>query len=440
MVVHVAHTASRIVTRRTGNRPRRAALLAVVGVLAGACTADTVTVGPGTTAVPSTTTLPTTVPSAPLTGLAATVVSSELVEPVAVIASPGGDGLWVVERTGRIVSLPLDERREVDEEHGVDVVLDLRDEVLADGPEQGLLSVALHPGYPDDGGAFVYLVTAGDDDTELREYQPLDGDPDRLDPASVEVVLAVEQPHEWHNGGGLQFGPDGYLYLGLGDGGGIADRYENGQDTDTILGGVVRLDVDAAEPYAIPPDNPHVDGDGAPELWVHGLRNPWRIAIDPPTGTMVIADVGQDLWEDIDVVDLATGAGSNFGWPIVAGPECFQLRADREEGLPAPDCDPSAFQAPVLALDRSDGCAVIGGPVYRGVSMPELHGHYVWSDYCRGTVRTFDLTAVLAGGEAEPVEHLSGLGSITSVGTDRDGELYLTSQDGLLVRVDPVRG
>lgn len=409
-------------------------LAGLAALLVAACSVDTVPVGPGTTAAAPTTTTATTVPAVPLSGLSATVVADDLVEPVDVIAAPDGERLWVVERPGRIVAVdPADP-------HGsVDVVLDIRDEVLADGPEQGLLSVALHPDYPEHGGAFVYLVTAGDDDTELREYAPYDDDPGVLDPRGFEVVLAVDQPHEWHNGGSVVFGPDGYLYLGLGDGGGIADRYENGQDADTILGGIVRIDVDAADPYAIPPDNPYVDGGGAPELWSHGLRNPWRIALDAATGTMVIADVGQDQWEDINIVPLTSGGGTNFGWPVIAGPECFQSRADREEGLPAPVCDPDEFHTPTLSLDRSDGCAVIGGPVYRGVAIPELSGHYVYSDYCRGSLRSFPLDEVVAGAEVVQTEHLVGLGRITSVGTDHRGELYLTDQEGTLQRIDPIR-
>lgn len=422
---------------------RTVSIAAATALLVGACaTSSSTPVGPGTTdTTATTTTTTTTAPAAPLTGLAATSITDDLDEPVAVIPAPDGERLWVLERAGRVVSV---DPAAADDDAAPEVVLDLTDEVGADGPEQGLLSIGLHPGYPELGGAFVYLVTAGDDDTELREYRPYDDDRNVLDPASAELVLAVEQPHEWHNGGTITFGPDGYLYLGLGDGGGIGDQHENAQDPATILGGIVRLDVDAADPYAVPPDNPFVDGGGAPEVWVYGLRNPWRTTIDPASATMVIADVGQDQWEEINVVSLSDGGGTNFGWPVVAGPDCFHHPSDREEGIPAPDCDTDAFHMPTVSLDRDDGCAVIGGPVYRGAAIPELDGHYVYSDYCRGTVRSFPLDAAGAGGGAdgdvEETVHLEDLGRITSVGTDHAGELYLTDQEGVLHRIDPVRG
>lgn len=414
---------------------RTLAAVSVAALLLSACAESGVAVGPGTTAPTTTTTIPTVVPASPLIGLEATVLNDRLDQPVAVIAAPDDDVLWVAERTGRVVAVDPDAPADAVPE----VVLDLRAEVEDEGPEQGLLSLAVHPGYPEHGGVFVYLVTAGDDDTELREYQPQPDDLGRLDPDSAEIVLSLDQPHEWHNGGGVVFGPDGYLYLGLGDGGGIGDQYGNAQDPDTLLGSVLRLDVDAADPYAVPPDNPFLDGGGAPEVWVHGLRNPWRIAIDPVTSTMVIADVGQDVWEDINVVDLDSGGGLNFGWPVIAGPECFQTRADREAGVIVPGCDPQSFELPLLSLGRDLGCAVIGGPVYRGAAIPELHGHYTFADYCRGTLRSFPLDEALDAGSADQRRHLSDLGRVTSLGADHHGELLVTDQDGTLYRIDPVR-
>lgn len=399
--------------------------------------------GPGTTAPPA---RASAVPPPPVTsalsGLTATTLADGLREPVGVIASPDGAALWVLERTGRI--LAVTPSSEPEGRADISVVLDLTGEVLVAGAEQGLLSVALHPGYPDGGGAFVYLVTADDDHTELRHYESFEGEPNRLDPASARLVLAVEQPHEWHNGGTVLFGPDGYLYLSLGDGGRIGDPYGHAQDPGTLLGTVVRLDVDANRPYAIPPDNPFArrppsDGGAAPEVWLYGLRNPWRISIDVATSRMVIADVGHDQGEEINVAHLHRGGGLNFGWPVLNGNDCFQTRADREAELPAPECDADGFEPPVLTIDRSQGCAVIGGPVYRGTAIPELWGHYVYSDYCRGAVRSFPLDDAIAGREPEPVQHLDLLGRITSVGTDASGELVLTDQNGALYRIDPIR-
>lgn len=394
-------------------------------------------VGPGTTAPPPLASpLPPPPASSPLAGLVATVLTDRLREPVGVIAAPDGAGLWVLERAGRIVAVTPG--ADPDEPAAVATVLDLRREVLAEGSEQGLLSMAVHPRYPD-GGAFVYLVTADDDDTELRHYLPIASDPSRLDPDSARVVLAIEQPHEWHNGGTVTFGPDGYLYLSLGDGGRIGDPYGNAQDPTTLLGAILRLDVDAHQPYAIPPDNPFDGEDGAREVWVYGLRNPWRITTDAATGYLVIADVGQDLWEEINLASLRHGGGTNFGWPVVTGGECFQHPIDRRESLPPPVCEPDGFAPAALVIDRSQGCAVIGGLVYRGSAIPELWGHYVYSDYCRGVLRSFPLAEAIAGRDIEPVEHLGELGRVTSVGTDAGGELVLTDQDGRLLRIDPVR-
>ena len=245
-------------------------------------------------------------------------VASGLSSPVDLTSPDGDPRLFVVEQAGRIRVIRDGVVAETP-------FLDIRDRVRAGG-ERGLLGLAFHPRYVENGRFFVdYTDAAG---TVVERYR-VSGDPDLADPASAFPVLRVAQPFANHNGGQVAFGPDGMLYAGLGDGGGAGDPLDQGQDVETLLGSILRIDVDSAEPYAIPPDNPFAAGGGRPEIWAYGLRNPWRFSFDTPTGRLYIGDVGQDRREEIDVAGAGDG-GLNFGWPTTEGTLCFR---------PA-DCDP----------------------------------------------------------------------------------------------------
>ena len=249
--------------------------------------------------------------------------------PVWLTSPPGDPRLFVVEKGGRVVIV----------ENGAVLptpFLDLRGQVST-GSEQGLLSLAFHPGYSSNGRFFVnFTDTAGD--TRVVEYRVSPGDPGRADPGSARVVLAIEQPFANHNGGLVLFGPDGMLYVGMGDGGSGGDPQGNGQNLGALLGKMLRIDVDGAQPYAVPDDNPFVDTAGArPEVWAYGLRNPWRFSFDRDTGDLYIADVGQNRVEEVNAVSGA-GGGLNYGWNVMEGTRCFE---------PGEGCDQDGLTLPV---------------------------------------------------------------------------------------------
>jgi glucose/arabinose dehydrogenase len=336
-------------------------------------------------------------------------------QPVQVVDAGDGSGrLFVVEQPGRIRIVQAGQVLS-------EPFLDLSDLVGCCG-ERGLLSVAFHPDYPDNGDVFVdYTDTNGD--TVVARYQVSAADPNRADPASAEVILSVEQPAANHNGGLLLFGPkDGYLYIGLGDGGG--GNGQNGQQLSTLLGKILRIDVNRPSgglPYSIPPDNPFVDQPGAlPEIWALGQRNPWRFSFDRVTGDLWIGDVGSATYEEINHQPAASSGGENYGWNLMEGHEC------RAGG----DCD--EFVAPVSGFDRDEGCVVTGGYVYRGTEMPELEGVYLFADYCSGRVWGLLRDASNAWIRLDPVE--TGL-RISSFGEDAAGELYLVDIQGAIYRL-----
>lgn len=384
---------------------------------ATAATAAPDVAAPGDTATPPADTVADTAPPPPpLQGLALEVVAEGLDTPVFLTSPPGDERLFVVEKPGRI--------RLVGTEGGL--FLDLGPLVGEGHLEQGLLGLAFHPAYADNGRFFVHYTDRGGTST-LAEYRVSDDDPNRADRESGEVLLTQDQPAGNHNGGMIGFGPDGYLYLALGDGGGADDRFGNGQRPDTLLGTILRLDVDGGEPYAIPPDNPFADGQGgAGEVWAYGLRNPWRFAID--AGLLYIGDVGQSDWEEIDVAPVAA-AGLNYGWPITEGAECFR----------SPDCATGGLTPPVVVYGHDEGCSVTGGDVYRGAAIPELEGHYFYADWCGGWVRSFRYEDGVAAEGTDWSEDLGGSGQIVSFGRDAFGEIYVLSQDGFVYRVVPRR-
>jgi len=305
--------------------------------------------------------------------------------------------------------------------------LDLSSKVSG-GPEQGLLGLAFDPGYATN-GRFIVHYTDVSGNTTLSAYRVSATDPDQADPATETILLTVEQPFPNHNGGQILFGPDGMLYLGLGDGGSGGDPGGRGQSLADLLGDILRLDVSSGTSYTVPPDNPFVGQTGPrPEVWSYGLRNPWRFSFDAATGDLYIGDVGQNVWEEVDVVAAAAGAGrgANFGWNVTEGRHCYA----------SPGCDTSQFTMPVLEYSHAQGCSISGGYVYRGAAIPALQGHYFYADFCSGWVRSFRMQD---GQAVEPYQWptLAPGGSVTSFGQDAAGELYIMIAEGRVFRIVP---
>ncbi|HEX9013101.1 MAG TPA: PQQ-dependent sugar dehydrogenase [Anaerolineaceae bacterium] len=293
--------------------------------------------------------------------------------------------------------------------------LDLTSRVTSHGSEQGLLGIAFHPNFRQNG--FFYVdYTDVNGDTVIARYHAAPGAA-TADANSGQVVLHIQQPYPNHNGGQLAFGPDGFLYIGMGDGGSEGDPQNYGQSTQTLLGKLLRIDVDHGNPYSIPPDNPFVKGGGRPEIWAYGLRNPWRFSFDSQTHDLYIADVGQDQYEEIDFLPAGSPGGTNFGWRLREG--FHQYGGAAPSGVTLTD--------PVYEYDHSQGCAVTGGYVYRGQALPAWRGIYFFADYCSGIV--WGLVRGSGGKWTGQQLFQTGL-AITSFGTDEQGELYLADQRG----------
>jgi glucose/arabinose dehydrogenase len=255
-----------------------------------------------------------------------------------------------------------------------------------------------------------YTDRAGD--TKVARYR-VTKDADRADPASEEIVLAVQQPYANHNGGQLAFGPDGYLYIGMGDGGSANDPYGNGQKMSTLLGKLLRIDVESGvRPYAVPPSNPFVGKkEVRPEIWASGLRNPWRFSFDRATGDLFIADVGQNRFEEVNVQPASSKGGENYGWNVLEGSHCLRSKT----------CDTAGLVPPAAEYDHGRGCSVTGGMVYRGKVLPHFQGNYVYGDYCSGRIwgmREED-------GRWNPAELADTRLSISTFGEDEAGEVYV---------------
>ncbi len=345
-------------------------------------------------------------------------VADGLASPVYLTAPPGDDRLFVVEQGGTIRVLKDGQVLE-------EPFLDLRGRITSGG-ERGLLSMAFHPRYASNGRFFVYFTDL-EGDIRIEEHR-VSSDPDRADAAPGRTLLTVDHPRGNHNGGLVLFGPDGRLYAGLGDGGGGGDPDENGQDLGTLLGKILRLDVDGSQPYSVPPDNPFVGQAGARgEIWAYGLRNPWRFSFDRQTGDLYIADVGQNAFEEVNAVAAGVAPGLNYGWNIMEGTHCFE---------PEQGCDQNGLTLPVIEYGRSDGCSVTGGYVYRGSALPDLGGTYFYSDFCEGFIRSFELSGGAAT-EARSWPELEPGGNVTSFGEDAAGELYLTTHGGGVYKIVP---
>ncbi len=327
--------------------------------------------------------------------------------PVDIVAAPGdASRLFVVEQGGRIRIL----------RNGAFAATPFLDvaSLIATGGERGLLGLAFHPQYATNGRFFVDYTRASDGATVIAAYRVSTATLDRADPASAQVLLTIAQPFENHNGGALRFGPDGYLYIGMGDGGSANDPGNRAQDPNELLGKLLRIDVDGGTPYASPPDNAFVaSGLGRPEIFALGLRNPWRIGFDRVTGDLYIGDVGQDRAEEIDFPLRGAPAGANFGWRVVEGNRCT--------GLSGAKCPSPQYVAPILTYEHGPGCSVTGGVVYRGKRVPALYGRYLYGDYCSGQI----FAAVRdADGQWRAEQVLDADQRIGTFGEDADGEVY----------------
>ena len=352
-------------------------------------------------------------------------VASELTEPVDVTQAPGDtDRLFIVEQPGTIKIVRGD---------SVEVFLDLKSQVSRTDNERGMFSLAFHPDYLDNGLFYVhYRASEGthglDNGTTVVSEFSVSDDPDVANPDSERVLLTVNQPNWNHNGGTIAFSPeDGFFYLGLGDGGGGGDPDENGQNPDTLLGSIVRLDVDGrdAGEYSVPPGN--MPG-GLPELWDKGLRNPWRFSFDRCNGDLYIGDVGQNDFEEVNVEPAGNGS-RNYGWNLHEGTHCYAANT----------CDSEGMTEPVLDYGRGDGNSVTGGYVYRGSAIPALRGSYFYGDYTSGNVWTFDYAdgAISNQREIDLDRSLGGTG-LASFGQDNAGELYVVLRDaGEVLKIVP---
>lgn len=329
--------------------------------------------------------------------------------------------LFVVEKLGRIQVI---ENGQVSST----AFLDIADRVGSQGNEQGLLSVAFPPDFATS-GVFYVNYTDHYGDTVVARYRLQKDDPYQADPNSEEIILRIEQPAANHNGGQLQFGPDGYLYIGMGDGGRAGDPWGNAQNPQVLLGKMLRIEVSSTGPYRIPGDNPFAGGDDVrAEIWALGLRNPWRFSFDRLTGDLYIADVGQDRHEEVSFQPGGSPGGENYGWDVMEGGQCFE---------PATGCDPSGLVLPVAEYDHNWGCSITGGYVYRDARYPQMYGVYFFGDFCSGRIW---------GLWREPSDRwrtvllLETEVNISSFGEDAAGELYVLGYgDGTIYRLVAVR-
>ena len=427
----------------TSSRRLLGLILSLV-LIAGACSggesgtststlagATTTVASPDSTAAPdepddttTTTVVPTTTtePPAPLKRLALEPLVTDLPRVTYVTGAPGDDLLYLVEAQGRILR--------VDPEEGLleQTFLNIRNKVGSNSIEQGLLGLAFHPDYANNGRVFVYY-TDRNDNSRLVEYHAT---ADRASAVSTDEKLIIEfdQPDVRHNAGMIQFGPDGYLYLALGDGG-AGGASVNGQHPETLLASIIRIDIDSGDPYSVPADNPFADGvGGRPEVWSYGLQTPWRISLASPDHHIYIGDVGQGSTEEINIARLVP-RGHNFGWDRLEGTTCYTEA-----------CDSEGTVLHALEYSRSDGLSVTGGFVYRGLAIPELTGHYFYADWVSEWIRSFRFDGATVSDQADWTGDLQP-GHVTSFGVDNEGELYITTwfsgPDGALLKIVPIR-
>jgi len=407
---------------RRRQTPPRLAVVAALALLAAACGTQSPTAspssGPTATEEPSPTPSPTPEPTPPPLRSGPDTLGLELVTgtftlPTGVTNAGDGSGrLFVVERVGRIRIVNLDGSV------APEPFLDIIPRVLSGYLEQGLLGLAFHPNYLVTGRFFVNYTRQPDGANVIAEFR-LSTSIGTADPASERILLAIPDPAVNHNGGGLAFGPDRNLYIGLGDGGGQNDQYGNAQNLSSLLGKILRIDVDAPRSsgrlYAIPADNPFASGGGAPEIWAIGLRNPWRITFDRALHDLYIGDVGGGSWEELDRQPADAPGGLNYGWPVMEGRHCL-----------AGSCTMTGYVQPIAEYGHDQGCSVIGGYVYRGHARPVWNGVYIFGDWCSGRIFTLQVD----GETISPKTVLESGLQISSFGEDEAGEIYLVDHGG----------
>jgi glucose/arabinose dehydrogenase len=359
---------------------------------------------------------------APLDGIeiAATPVA-QVESPTSLVTRPGSPTLSVADRPGRVRPVTVtgagnDRRYEVGEP-----VLDISDDVVVDG-ERGLLDIEFSP---DGGTLYVHYSLAPNGEARVAAYTMAG---DKVDTGSYRELLTIQDPYANHNGGELEMGPDGYLYIALGDGGGAGDPEGNGQDTQALLGKLLRIDPtrpSGDQEYGIPSDNPFADGGGGrPEVWLYGVRNPWRFSFDRATGDLWIGDVGQGQWEEVDLLPAADGGGrgANLGWNEMEGTHSYAGGSNPEGGV-----------LPVFEYSHDEGCSITGGVVYRGSAIRGLGGAYLFGDYCQGDLRAL---RVRNGEVSEERTFDAHVDQLVSFAEDADGEVYALSLEGGIYRLD----
>ncbi len=367
------------------------------------------------------------------TPIIADQIISGLTRPVFMTSPPGDfDRLFIVEQRG---SAGTSTRADIR-------IMDLKTHVMRPKPfhtispvntssEEGLLGLAFHPNYANNGYFFTYHTNSSGNNVVTR-WQVSGTNPDSANPLSATTLFTINHPIESnHNGGWIGFGPDGYLYIAVGDGGGGGDTNNNGQNLNTMLGKMLRIDVDSGSPYAIPPSNPFFGGPQEQRIFYWGLRNPWRNSFDRLTGSFFIGDVGQNLWEEIDWRPAADSGNINFGWRLREGLHCFN---------PSSNCDPLGITTdPIHEYSHSAGCSITGGYSYSGCAIPDLQGTYFFGDYCEGTVWSFRYNGITKSDFQDRTAELDLLSttSLVSFGEDNYGEIYLIYQSGSIYKIVP---
>lgn len=351
-------------------------------------------------------------------------VATGLTQPVFATAPPADSSrLFILERAGviRVVhnGVLLDRP-----------FLDITEQVTHAGSEQGLLGLAFDPDYATTGSFYINYTRTGDGATVISHFL-VSGDPDSADKTSEEIILSVSQPYANHNGGMLAFGPnDGYLYIGLGDGGSAGDPGNRAQDSTTLLGKILRLDINRSNGTLIPETNPYVDRPGwRGEIWALGLRNPWRFSFDRATGDLLIADVGQSSWEEVNHQPASSTGGENYGWRRKEGDHCFNPSSGCDSGFTLTD--------PIHEYSHGEGCSITGGYIYRGCTIPELSGAYIFGDFCSGEVWSLRYTDSVVDFRSLTSELGTDTLMITSFGEDAWGDLYIIAYHGVVYRIVP---
>ena len=342
-----------------------------------------------------------------------------------VFLTHAGDGsgyLFLVLQEGEIFIFPNN-----DDVVSSNVFLDIRDRVNDSGSEEGLLGLAFDPNYKSNGFFYVYYTASSPSRSIISRFAMSFDDQQKADIDSELVILQVDQPYSNHNGGHIAFGPDGYLYIGLGDGGSAGDPHGNGQNKETLLSSILRIDVSESsdkEKYRIPPDNPFVGLDDAKsEIWAYGLRNPWRFSFDTVTGLLWVGDVGQNKFEEADIVKK----GGNYGWNVLEGFHCYPD--------PVSECNTEKFEPPIIEYGHNEGCSVTGGYVYRGRLWDSIYGSYIYGDFCSGLIWALDFDGLKVTNLKLLLD--SDL-QISSFGEDEKGEIYILSFDDKIYRLKPI--